>query len=354
MAKLKAGRLNRIVPDGCLQFWGGMGYTWENKVSRMFRDGRLALHRRRRRRGDAGHPRQDHGHRQAAGGAVSLRRLLIANRGEIARRVIRTAHRMGIATVAVYSDADAQRAACARGDAAVALGGNASADTYLRIDKLIAAAQGDGRRRGAPRLRLPERERRFRAGRDRRRAWPGSARHPQAIRTLGNKSSRQGSWRWRAACPACRATRAPTRSRRALRSGGAAHRLPADGQGRGGRRRARHAAGDAADAAARRRCTARAPRRSRLSAPANCCWSALARSRATSRCRCSPTRTATASTWASATARCSGATRRSSRRRPSPAVDAALRERMGRCAVELAQAAGYVGAGTVEFLLEDG
>ncbi|HSV53350.1 MAG TPA: acyl-CoA dehydrogenase family protein [Burkholderiaceae bacterium] len=42
MAKLKAGRLNRIVPDTCLQFWGGMGYTLENKVSRMFRDGRLA------------------------------------------------------------------------------------------------------------------------------------------------------------------------------------------------------------------------------------------------------------------------------------------------------------------------
>ena len=41
MAKLKAGRLNRIVSDGCLQFWGGMGYTWENKVARLFRDGRL-------------------------------------------------------------------------------------------------------------------------------------------------------------------------------------------------------------------------------------------------------------------------------------------------------------------------
>ena len=41
MAKLKAGRLNRIVPDGCLQFWGGMGYTLENKVARMYRDGRL-------------------------------------------------------------------------------------------------------------------------------------------------------------------------------------------------------------------------------------------------------------------------------------------------------------------------
>jgi citronellyl-CoA dehydrogenase len=42
MAKLKAGRLLRLVPDTCLQFWGGMGYTWENKVSRAFRDGRLA------------------------------------------------------------------------------------------------------------------------------------------------------------------------------------------------------------------------------------------------------------------------------------------------------------------------
>jgi citronellyl-CoA dehydrogenase len=42
MAKLKAGRLMREVPDACLQYWGGMGYTWENPVSRMFRDGRLA------------------------------------------------------------------------------------------------------------------------------------------------------------------------------------------------------------------------------------------------------------------------------------------------------------------------
>jgi len=41
MAKLKAGRLMREVPDACLQFWGGMGYTWDNPVSRLFRDGRL-------------------------------------------------------------------------------------------------------------------------------------------------------------------------------------------------------------------------------------------------------------------------------------------------------------------------
>ncbi|RDI99419.1 acyl-CoA dehydrogenase [Dyella solisilvae] len=42
MAKLKAGRLARIVPDNCLQFWGGMGFTWDNPVSRYYRDGRLA------------------------------------------------------------------------------------------------------------------------------------------------------------------------------------------------------------------------------------------------------------------------------------------------------------------------
>jgi citronellyl-CoA dehydrogenase len=42
MAKLKAGRLTREVADKCLQYWGGMGFTWDNQVSRLYRDGRLA------------------------------------------------------------------------------------------------------------------------------------------------------------------------------------------------------------------------------------------------------------------------------------------------------------------------
>ena len=42
MAKLKAGRLTREVADRCLQYWGGMGYTWDNPVARLYRDGRLA------------------------------------------------------------------------------------------------------------------------------------------------------------------------------------------------------------------------------------------------------------------------------------------------------------------------
>ena len=42
MAKLKVGRLLREVPDACLQYWGGMGFTWDNPLSRAYRDGRLA------------------------------------------------------------------------------------------------------------------------------------------------------------------------------------------------------------------------------------------------------------------------------------------------------------------------
>lgn len=42
MAKLKCGRLNREVADSCLQYWGGMGFTWDNPISRAYRDGRLA------------------------------------------------------------------------------------------------------------------------------------------------------------------------------------------------------------------------------------------------------------------------------------------------------------------------
>jgi propionyl-CoA carboxylase alpha chain len=70
--------------------------------------------------------------------------LLVANRGEIAARIIRTAHAMGIATVAVYSDPDAGAVHVARADEAVRLPGAAPADTYLRGDLIIAAAAATG------------------------------------------------------------------------------------------------------------------------------------------------------------------------------------------------------------------
>ena len=73
-----------------------------------------------------------------------LRRLLIANRGEIACRIIRSARRMGMETVAVYSQADANAMHVALADQAVAIGPAAARDSYLRIDNLIAAARSSG------------------------------------------------------------------------------------------------------------------------------------------------------------------------------------------------------------------
>ena len=73
-----------------------------------------------------------------------FKKILIANRGEIACRIMRTARRMGIATVAVYSDADAGTPHVMMADEAVHIGGAASADSYLRGERIIAAAKETG------------------------------------------------------------------------------------------------------------------------------------------------------------------------------------------------------------------
>src|SRR5947208_10451827 len=71
-------------------------------------------------------------------------KILIANRGEIACRIIRTARRMGIATVAVYSEADAEALHVRDADEAVLIGPPPSADSYLRIDRIIEACKKTG------------------------------------------------------------------------------------------------------------------------------------------------------------------------------------------------------------------
>ena len=73
-----------------------------------------------------------------------FQKILIANRGEIACRVARTARCMGVATVAVYSDADAEALHVAEADEAVHIGPAPARDSYLLADKIIGAAQATG------------------------------------------------------------------------------------------------------------------------------------------------------------------------------------------------------------------
>ncbi|HWB64076.1 MAG TPA: acetyl-CoA carboxylase biotin carboxylase subunit [Chitinophagales bacterium] len=74
----------------------------------------------------------------------TIKKILIANRGEIAIRVMRTANSMGIGTVAVYSDADRNSLFVRKADEAIGIGGSHPAESYLNQDKIIAAAKQAG------------------------------------------------------------------------------------------------------------------------------------------------------------------------------------------------------------------
>ncbi|MBX3611543.1 MAG: ATP-grasp domain-containing protein [Hydrogenophaga sp.] len=278
-----------------------------------------------------------------------MKRLLIANRGEIARRIIRTAHAMGIETVAVFSEPDASAMHVREATTAVALGGASSAESYLRIDKLLAAARTAGADAVHPGYGFLSENADFaQAVIDAGLTWVGPP--PAAIRALGSKSAAKALAQQHGvpvlpgyfgsdqadATFAAEAQRIgyPVMVKAVAGGGGRGMRLVTDA-----------ALLPAALASAR------------AEALAGFGNADLLIERAVLR-----PRHVEVQVFADAHGACVHLGERdcSVQRRhqkiieesPSPAVSPALRERLGAAAVALAQAAGYVGAGTVEFLLD--
>jgi geranyl-CoA carboxylase alpha subunit len=278
-----------------------------------------------------------------------MKTLLIANRGEIARRVIRTAQRMGIATVAVYSEPDAHALHVREATTAVALGGVSSAESYLRIDKLIAAARASGADAVHPGYGFLSENADFaQAVLDAGLTWVGPP--PAAIHALGSKSAAKALAQQHGvpvlpgyfgsdqsdATFAAEAQRIgyPVMVKAVAGGGGRGMRLVAD-------------AAQLSAALA----SARAEAQSSFGNADLLIERAVARPRHVE-----------VQVFCDAHGHgihlgerdCSVQRRHQKiiEEAPSPAVTPALRESLGAAAVALAQAAGYQGAGTVEFLLD--
>ena len=281
-----------------------------------------------------------------------MNRVLIANRGEIACRIIRSCRALGLETVAVYSEADASALHVELADGAEPIGPAPARQSYLNIDAVIAAAKSRAGRRDPSGLWLPRREPALRRAGRGRGLRSGSARGRRPSRTWATRSG-PASLAKAAGVPVLPGSpRFAPADLSGLEEEARARRLPAPGQGGGRRRRHRHAAGRRG----RRSCAAWSNRLrawpSARSATARSISSASSPRRATSRSRCSASATAARSICSSASARSSGAIRRSSRRRRRPGSPKTRGSAMSAAAVALAAQERYRGAGTIEFVVD--
>ncbi len=263
--------------------------------------------------------------------------LLIANRGEISLRVQRTARRMGLHTIAVYSEADRDARHAREADGAVCIGGAAPRDSYLSIASLIAAAKRTRAQAVHPGYGFLAESAEFaQAVIDAGLLWIGPP--PAAIRAMGDKGAAKDKLRAAGvpvlpSYPEGDAIEYPVMVKAAAGGGGRGMRLV-------------RSAGELAAAMAQARSEAE---------------HAFGDGRVILERALEGARHVEMQIFADARGHCIHLGERdcSVQRRhqklveesPSPAVDERLRSRMGEGAVTAARAVGYVGAGTVEFLL---
>jgi propionyl-CoA carboxylase alpha chain len=267
-----------------------------------------------------------------------IRRLLVANRGEIARRIFVTCRAMGIETVAVYSDADADAPHACEADHGVRLPGNAPAQTYLRAGLLVDAA----RRSGADAVHpgygfLSENADFATAVLDAGLVWVGPP--PKAIAAMGSKLEAKALLA-RAGVPMLPSWTEPD----AVTEFPVLVKASAGGGGRG--MRIARTADDLAEAVT-------AARREAAAAFGDDTVFCERYVEAGRHVEVQILADAHGTVVSLGERECSIQRRHQKivEESPSPAVDDALRAALGEAAVAAARAVGYVGAGTVEFLL---
>ena len=263
---------------------------------------------------------------------LMLDKVVIANRGEIALRILRACHELGIRTVAVHSEADRDLKHVLLADESVCIGPARSADSYLNMPAIISAAEVTDASRHPSRLRLSRPRTPILPS-----GWSSSGfifigPRPDTIRIMGDKVAAIRAMQ-EAGVPCVPGSDGPLgdddedEPAQLAREIGYPIIIKAAGGGGGRGMRVVHA-----EAALLSAISLTRPRPQPPSATTWSTWRNSSRSHAMSSSRCSPTVRATPSTWASVTAPCSAATRRWWRKRRRPGITEAQRQEIGeRC-----------------------